>query len=254
MADCDNIKKLFDLYIDEEISAEDKNTLFEHLEKCDECKAEFDSIKNIMGVVKNLPEAELPDNFHEELMAKIKTNNRKKFDFRWFGSIAAAVVVLAIGVTKLGDLYSIKNMDNATGAESFALAQEEESIKSEDDFDNALADSGTNDEAAPEMNMMRSADMTAENIDFEYIIEVDNINDTADSIKKCAEDNNVSITENNQDSALCFELSGISSDIFNVIDEVKTYGELSFEMESPRRDIIALSREISLKVTFEEKK
>jgi len=117
---CNEISDKLSLYIDDELSSEEMKQVEEHLNSCENCQKVLDEYRNLISVLKNLPEEEPPEGYcerlHEKLLAtgsqaqnkgpvsKIKGFNRSK----WlkYGSIAAALVlvVAVAGINNMGRL------------------------------------------------------------------------------------------------------------------------------------------------------
>jgi len=67
---CDAVQQLFSEIYDG--VAHDQALLVKHLQTCPACKAEYAAYKQMLDDVRNLPEVELPEGFHEAAMAKIR--------------------------------------------------------------------------------------------------------------------------------------------------------------------------------------
>ena len=117
---CNEICDKLSLYIDNELSDEEMQQMEEHLQSCENCQKELDEYKDLISILKSLPEEEPPEGYcarlHKKLSdnsarfqpgtekpaSKIKSINR----FRWmkYASIAAALVLvfLAGNMSNLG--------------------------------------------------------------------------------------------------------------------------------------------------------
>jgi len=101
---CEDIRKNLDLFIDSEIlSDEERKEINAHLDQCEDCKREYEEMKKIKEELKALGDVELPKNFHDDLMNKLKGTNKKSQPFmqrhyKWFAT-AAAVMLLGIMTT-----------------------------------------------------------------------------------------------------------------------------------------------------------
>ena len=102
---CKEAFELMSLYFDNEIEETDKIELFKHISNCEQCKADFDNLEQMINSVNNLPLLELPENFHSELMEKIKDENKvisfenkiaKKAIYKKYMAIAVVLFVLII--------------------------------------------------------------------------------------------------------------------------------------------------------------
>lgn len=109
---CKESLELMSLYIDNEITEEESDSLLNHIKACPSCKKEFEEIKKIVYYLNNEKELELPEGFHEELLNKIKEidslpeqnekiiplKTKTKSYFRKFYAVAAIVVLSFITI------------------------------------------------------------------------------------------------------------------------------------------------------------
>lgn len=101
---CEDANVLITNYIDNEIEESQLLELEKHLESCADCKELFNDIKDVVSQLQSLPPVELPEDFHESLMNKIKKDTKLKVINKAskFYYIAALVVAL-FGATYLTD-------------------------------------------------------------------------------------------------------------------------------------------------------
>ena len=106
---CDTIKELLWAYLENETTAEETAEIEEHLEGCAACREELAQQKELKNALASLPDEELPEGYHTELMQKLQAENKvvpfpvKKKTRGWkqLSMIAAAVlVVVAAGGMK----------------------------------------------------------------------------------------------------------------------------------------------------------
>jgi anti-sigma factor RsiW len=71
-------------YLDEEISAEHEKELREHLSSCTECKIHFHQLKKTIALVQSTSHIKAPNNFTENIMAKLPKEQKKVSVKRWF--------------------------------------------------------------------------------------------------------------------------------------------------------------------------
>ena len=118
MKNCEIFKNKLSEYIDNVLSIEETVSLEKHLIDCSECSKELHLLNSIIHELNHLPEQELPENFHNELMAKIKDisakNNIISFPTKlrkWItplASVASLVLILLLG----NFIYSFTNNVN----------------------------------------------------------------------------------------------------------------------------------------------
>jgi anti-sigma factor RsiW len=74
---CNEISDKLSLYIDDELSSEEMKQVEEHLNSCENCQKVLDEYRNLISVLKNLPEEEPPEGYcerlHEKLLAILNT-------------------------------------------------------------------------------------------------------------------------------------------------------------------------------------
>ena len=120
MMKCSQYQEKFWDYYNGTLSAKEVAELEKHLENCPECAAEAKLVKQMLESLHTLPEAALPEGYHEELMGKIAQENlakvsntsinqtekqetgkvvpfpqKRRKNWKNFGLVAAAVVLVA---------------------------------------------------------------------------------------------------------------------------------------------------------------
>lgn len=120
MMNCNQYQEKFWDYYDGTLTAKEAAELEKHLESCPECAAEAKMVKQMLESLHTLPEAALPEGYHEELMGKIAKENlakvsdasidqtekqeigtvvpfpqKRRKNWKNFGLVAAAVVLVA---------------------------------------------------------------------------------------------------------------------------------------------------------------
>jgi len=101
--DCDKLKDLISLYIDDELDENEKKLVEDHINNCEDCRKYLEEYKKIRKVLHEMPEEEPPKGYCDRLHAKLmkeKKANKSKFMFKWikYGSIAAALVIVIFAV------------------------------------------------------------------------------------------------------------------------------------------------------------
>lgn len=92
---CLRARELFSLYIDGRLNSGEFAELEEHIGVCDMCREELGSLKELVGELNDLEHIELPENYHNELMDKIK-RVKPPFSFRQYGAVAAGILLTLI--------------------------------------------------------------------------------------------------------------------------------------------------------------
>ena len=89
---CDDIRGLFSEYYD---GGETDACLTEHFKECLDCASEYDKYRRLIDEVRNLPEPELPPDFHENMMAAVRKHaakNKQARNPRRYALVAAAIL------------------------------------------------------------------------------------------------------------------------------------------------------------------
>ena len=105
---CEEIKHLLWDYLEKETTAKEAETIEKHLKICEDCRHEMELQREVIHSLHKLSEEDLPLGYHDELMAKLRTeadmkvvpfskrkSAQRKGIFKQWGMIAAAVFVLA---------------------------------------------------------------------------------------------------------------------------------------------------------------
>ncbi|GMQ63381.1 anti-sigma factor family protein [Vallitalea maricola] len=147
--DCSKVQEMMSLYIDDQLSKEERKLFEEHIASCEQCKEELDFLQTMINNVNDInEEKELPTDFHKNLMVKIDSTNLTERQtenrinslnrFRKYYTAVAAVFVIVLVFGFVG----ITNINRITDDEL-----QYESSK-EDSMDKDIKDEATK-EAAP---------------------------------------------------------------------------------------------------------
>ncbi len=109
---CSQYEILISAYVDKSLGPQEEQKLLSHLETCQECKATYEALKNIVADLKQIEEVPLPTDFHTNLMGrmyleeyKTKASWAKKY-WKWQYT-GALVASLLIGGIFIGQLQQI---------------------------------------------------------------------------------------------------------------------------------------------------
>lgn len=130
--DCEECRSMFWDFISDEIDNKQKKEVVSHLKKCEACREDLQIAKRVISDLQELPQQEVPEGLHEDLMVKIeqeaRDNNLIPNKNRILNrgkqmrmAVAASVVLIAVGVIASGDSELPREQDagiiTATAAE-----------------------------------------------------------------------------------------------------------------------------------------
>lgn len=73
-------QELLSDYLDGELTGEELAKVEEHLQECEECQAERDSLESTLSVLSGLEPAEPPPDFLQQVNRKIRRKSKSAFD------------------------------------------------------------------------------------------------------------------------------------------------------------------------------
>ncbi|QGU00182.1 hypothetical protein SYNTR_1588 [Candidatus Syntrophocurvum alkaliphilum] len=103
---CEHIRELFSPYLDEMTTEKENEAIKAHLNVCSQCREEFDHLKTVCVMMRNIENLEAPEEFSEDLKKRLMHEKVKVFGNKDIktprrpGWVAASVagVALAIGI------------------------------------------------------------------------------------------------------------------------------------------------------------
>lgn len=115
---CDKVKELLWAYLENKTMAEETAEIETHLEGCAACREELAQQKEIKNALASLPDEELPEDYHTELMQKLQAERKvvpfpakKKHGWKQMSMIAAAVLVVVVAGGTRGMLEMRQNQN-----------------------------------------------------------------------------------------------------------------------------------------------
>lgn len=115
---CDKVKELLWAYLENKTTAEEAAEIETHLEGCAACREELAQQKEIKNALASLPDEELPEDYHTELMQKLQAERKvvpfpakKKHGWKRMSMIAAAVLVVVVAGGTRGMLEMRQNQN-----------------------------------------------------------------------------------------------------------------------------------------------
>lgn len=130
---CRCVSQKIGSYLDGELSGTDMIAIRSHLQRCDACAEEAESLRSFKSSLSSLPMCEVPEGLEERLMAAVRSEIRPAFLPRrrglvWSTAIAFAAAAGFLGVwfglasgSSQSDSPAIANHDNG----SFELSRDQ---------------------------------------------------------------------------------------------------------------------------------
>lgn len=140
MKDCEDMENKISLYLDNELSAADKQAVEQHLKSCAKCGNALADLKKVKAMTGKLSEVEPPEWFKQKIMAKVRAQAEKKsFTEKWFYPLRVKVpvqifatifiVVVAVYIYRAGDEQFKEVMPPAATAPMMKEQKEELTAK-----------------------------------------------------------------------------------------------------------------------------
>ncbi|MDR2168057.1 MAG: zf-HC2 domain-containing protein [Clostridiales bacterium] len=131
------------LYIDGELSPEERREVEQKLESCENLRAEFSNLQAVVQTLRELPEQDLPPGLQAKMLRAARTNARKRRlnqFVRPFGAVAAAALLVLVvfafdGGRRNAYFEFAENMQIAPGITPFAAVAD---APAEANIDNAV--------------------------------------------------------------------------------------------------------------------
>lgn len=174
---CEAVKEMLWAYLEKEITAEEAVKIEEHLKNCEACREELKFQQEMMETLSGLPDEELPEGYHTELMQKLQVEAasnvvpfpvRKKKQPVWkqWGMVAAAVLV----VVAAGGMNGMLEMRESQNAAVQEMQAADVAAPVEEDGETFAAYNGAADDMSVSENskkakMVVTSDVSAEAYD-----------------------------------------------------------------------------------------
>lgn len=176
MRSCEEIEILINLYLDNMLTSEERQTLEKHLEECSDCRTKFEELVVMKSALSEMME-EIPVNLHAQIMAYVDNNTRKEkpvipfYRKKWYRALTAAAACVLLAVVAVQFMprpeFAVPgNAQNTTAMDSTAAAP------------SAAPEAAPPTESAPEEHyvpgnaVVSAPQANAESKDYSYSIEV----------------------------------------------------------------------------------
>ena len=109
---CENVREMLSLYIDDMLTEAETQQVEQHLQACQECRAEYEFLKGIVSTAQSMPKLTVDAAFHEKIMENVaqaakesqKLKSTRKNIWKLASGFAAAAAVVALSVISLNSL------------------------------------------------------------------------------------------------------------------------------------------------------
>ena len=122
---CNDIRELMSLDIDNLLTNEEKDEFERHLSQCDQCKIEYKELIKTVEMLNHIPMKELPKDFNVELRKELEKQKQKRsitsINWKKYGVVAA---VFLIGIVSVLQSDLLDNAVNQYGMKSAAPVEE----------------------------------------------------------------------------------------------------------------------------------
>ncbi|MBA9029396.1 anti-sigma factor family protein [Peribacillus huizhouensis] len=115
----DEVYEYMHNYLDEEISAEDEESLRKHLQDCEECRTYFHEMKKAVALVQSTSHIKAPDNFTERVKASLPKEKKNISAKRWMRNHPLLTAASLFIILMAGSLFSTWNQD-----ETFSVSKQ----------------------------------------------------------------------------------------------------------------------------------
>ena len=128
---CEAVREMLWAYLEKETTAEEAEKIEKHLAECAACREELEAQKEMMEALAGLPDEELPEGYHAELMQKLQAEaapnvvpfpvkKKKQPVYKQWGMIAAAVLVV-VAAGGMNGMLEMRESQNAVVQEMSAV-------------------------------------------------------------------------------------------------------------------------------------
>ena len=128
---CEAVREMLWAYLEKETTAEEAEKIEKHLAECAACREDLEAQKEMMETLAGLPDEELPEGYHAELMQKLQAEaapnvvpfpvkKKKQPVYKQWGMIAAAVLVV-VAAGGMNGMLEMRESQNAVVQEMNAV-------------------------------------------------------------------------------------------------------------------------------------
>ena len=122
--ECSQVKKRLSAFLDNEVAAEEKSQISEHVKSCIKCSKELDALSEVSDFLNVMDKVDVSPYFMVHLKQRIRSESSKGFiRVPFFESIkrisvpvgiAVLFIISILGGNRLGSLFHQREIDNLT--------------------------------------------------------------------------------------------------------------------------------------------
>ncbi|MCR1899871.1 DUF4349 domain-containing protein [Irregularibacter muris] len=123
---CERVEEMISLYIDNQLTPEEKMEFEKHIKECKKCYDEYLSLLEMVNSINSLVEKPLPSGFKEELRNKLekvhKENNRNRPTKKIFIKWASIAAIFILGMFIVSPILNFNSPLNKLGSKDAGLS------------------------------------------------------------------------------------------------------------------------------------
>lgn len=138
---CSEFNEKISVYIDDELSKDEKDKFELHISTCKTCREEYDNMINIIKSLSEIENKPIPDNFDETLRIKLEKERKKAYNkslYKKYLPIAAGLLVIVTSTYFINNIIKIDNKQDLGVNKEIASTYKEEKIKADKDQESEL--------------------------------------------------------------------------------------------------------------------
>lgn len=164
MRKCEEIRELMSLYLDDMLDENTIKDIKKHIESCEECRVELNTLRKIINIVRTIEEEDLPvdysSNLHEKLLEekrRIDLEKRKKAwykNWRIYSAVAAAFLIVVLFKANIFGLTQDFYVGNTRMESADTAAPVEDKLQTEAQLEKSTNQKELKKDEEPKMGIM----------------------------------------------------------------------------------------------------
>jgi len=166
---CDKFDKKISLYIDNKLNDIENREFELHLMKCNNCRVKYENMINMVKILREEEQVELPEGYRSLLKEKLieaSQEQKRKINWKFIASIAAALLVVLTSYELMFDNNILNYSNNEIGLKENDAIEYQQKVVDMDEKEESLILSkesveDVSEEAVPETNTYGENNMFA---------------------------------------------------------------------------------------------